>query len=96
MIITVPRTVDGNEEIKRYVIVSLNSTGTSFLAQSLDNDIPIVGDVMTNPNNQLLSVSNVGRPTVDKYSGDMLFIDNKAGFTPSLEETVTLRTIITF
>jgi len=96
MILTVPRTVDGNEEIKRYVIVSLNSTGTSFLAQSLDNDIPIVGDVMTNPNNQLLSVSNVGRPTVDKYSGDMLFIDNKAGFTPSLEETVTLRTIITF
>jgi len=76
--------------------VSANSTGTSMLVQSLDGDIPLVGDQFTNPNNQFMGISAVSNPTVDKYSGDMLFIDNKAGFTPSADETVTLRTIITF
>jgi hypothetical protein len=96
MILTIPRTVDGNSEQKRYIIVTTNSTGTSLLVSSLDGDEPQVGDQMTNINNQFLSVAAVGFPTVDKYSGDILFIDNKAGFTPSADETVTLRTIITF
>jgi hypothetical protein len=96
MLVTIPRLVDSNSELKRYVIVSVNSTGTSMLVQSLDGDIPLVGDQFTNPNNQFMGISAVSNPTVDKYSGDMLFIDNKAGFTPSADETVTLRTIITF
>jgi hypothetical protein len=96
MLLTIPRTVDGNVESKRYIIVSTNSTGTSLLVTSLDGDTPQVGDQMTNSSNQFIGVSAVGAPTLDKYSGDMLFIDNKAGFTPSADETVTLRTIITF
>jgi hypothetical protein len=96
MLLTIPRTVDGNLESKRYIIVSTNSTGTSLLVSSLDGDTPQVGDQMTNSSNQFIGVAAVGAPTLDKYSGDMLFIDNKAGFTPSADETVTLRTIITF
>ena len=96
MLLTIPRTIDGNLETKRYIIVSTNSTGTSLLVTSLDGDTPQVGDQMTNSSNQFIGVSAVGAPTIDKYSGDMLFIDNKAGFTPSADETVTLRTIITF
>ena len=96
MVLTVPRTVDGNNEQKRYIVVATNSTGTSLLVTSLDGDVPQVGDQMTNANSQFISVAAVGNPTLDKYSGDMLFIDNKAGFTPSADETVTLRTIITF
>jgi len=96
MILTIPRTVDSNAELKRYYVVSVNSTGTSMLVQSIDGDTPLVGDQMTNINSQFFSVAAVGNPTVDKYSGDILFIDNKAGFTPSAQETVTLRTIITF
>ena len=42
------------------------------------------------------SVAAVTAPTIDKYSGDMLFIDNKAGFTPSINESVNLRTVIRF
>jgi hypothetical protein len=41
-------------------------------------------------------VATVGYPNVDKYSGQMMFIDNKGGFTPSGAETVTLRTVIKF
>jgi len=96
MVLTIPRTVDGNSEQKRYIIIATNDTGTSLLVSSLDGDTPQVGDQMTNINNQFVSVAAVGNPTLDKYSGDMLFIDNKAGFTPSADETVTLRTIITF
>ena len=96
MILTIPRLVDGNVESKRYIIISTNTTGTSLLLTSLDGDTPQVGDQLTNSSNQFIGVAAVGTPTLDKYSGDMLFIDNKAGFTPSADETITLRTIITF
>lgn len=40
--------------------------------------------------------TSVGLPSFDKYSGQLLYIDNKQGFTPSESETITLRTIIKF
>jgi hypothetical protein len=81
---------------KRYRIVS--STTQSALLQSLDNDIPVVTDIFTSEANNAHSftVASVGNPNVDKYSGQILFIDNKQGFTPSADETITLRTIIQF
>jgi hypothetical protein len=96
MMLTTPRVVDGVTFYRKYRIVTENTTGTGLLVQSLDNDPPQVADVMTNINNQFFTVKAVGDPSVDKYSGDMLFIDNKAGFTPSADETVTLRTVIKF
>lgn len=93
-IITTPRVVDGTTFQRRYRIVS--STAAGALVQALDNDPPAISDVMTNENNQFFTVTAVNAPTVDKYSGDLLFIDNKAGFTPSTDETVTLRTVIKF
>lgn len=101
-LLTTPRIVEVNTAgiittetfQRRYRVVTAESTG--MLIQSLDNDPPLVSDIMTNENNQFFSVSAVKDPTVDKYSGDLLFIDNKAGFTPSADETVTLRTIIKF
>jgi hypothetical protein len=94
MLLTTPRTVDGVVFQRRFRIVSVTTTGA--LIQSLDNAAPVTADIMTNANNQFFSVSAVNAPTVDKYSGDLLFIDNKAGFTPSADETVTLRTVIRF
>jgi hypothetical protein len=96
MIITTPRTVNDTVYYRQYRIVSVNASGTGMLVQMLDNDPPQIADVMTNSLNQFFSVTAVGNPTVDKYSGDCLFIDNKAGFTPSKDETVTLRTVIKF
>jgi hypothetical protein len=94
MLLTTPRVIDGVTYQRRYRVVTVTSTGA--LIQDLDNDAPLVADIMTNPNNQFFSVTAVSPPTFDKYSGDLLFIDNKAGFTPSADETVTLRTIIKF
>jgi hypothetical protein len=92
--VTVTRTIDGNDFDRRYRVVA--SSSTSALLQSLDNDIPLVNDTFSNAGGSTFSITSVGAPTIDKYSGQLMFIDNKAGFTPSADETVTLRTVIRF
>jgi hypothetical protein len=93
-LITTPRVVDGITFQRRYRIVTVTTSGA--LIQALDNTAPQISDVMSNANNQFFIITAVNPPTIDKYSGDLLFIDNKAGFTPSKDETVTLRTVIRF
>lgn len=92
--VIVVRTIDGINFERKYRIVT--STSSSVLLQSLDNDIPQINDTFTNATGQTFNASSVGLPTVDKYSGQMMFIENQAGFTASPEETVTLRSIIQF
>ena len=78
----------------KFRIVNLNAN--SALLQSLDNAIPTVGSVLTNDAQESFTVSGLTLPTVDKYSGDLLFVDNKQAFTPTADQTVTLRTVIKF
>ena len=92
--ITVSRTIDGDAFDRRYRVVA--SSASSALLQSLDNDTPLTNDTFSNADGYIFTVSSVGAPTIDKYSGQLMFIDNKAGFTPSADETVTLRTVIKF
>jgi hypothetical protein len=92
--ITVERVISGVTYIRNYRVVT--STSSAALLQSLDNDVPQINDIFENSAGQIFTAASVSNPTVDKYSGQMMFIDNKAGFTPSDEETVTLRTIIRF
>ncbi len=79
---------------KRFRIVTVSST--ALLVQSIDNAVPTVGATFLNENSQIFSCSGVTAPTVDKYSGDLLFIDNKQAFTPTVDQTVTMRTVIKF
>lgn len=79
---------------KKFRIVA--STPTAVLIQSLDNAVPSVGSVFLNSLSETLTAAGVTAPTVDKYSGDLLFIDNKQAFTPTQDQTVTLRTVIKF
>ena len=78
----------------RFRIVT--NTGSALLVQSIDNATIAAGVNFSNTAGDLFTVSSVTPPTVDKYSGDMLFIDNKQAFTPTADETVTLRTVIKF
>jgi hypothetical protein len=84
----------GDLQGRKFRIVAI--TSTAALIQSLDNAIPTVGAVFLNSNSQTFSASGVTPPTADKYSGDLLFIDNKQAFTPTADQTVTLRTVIKF
>jgi hypothetical protein len=81
---------------KRYRIISLSSVFA--LVQSLDGDIPSSNDVFIRTSNisDNFTAVSVGMPDFDKFSGQMLYIDNKQGFTPSSDETITLRTIVQF
>jgi hypothetical protein len=79
---------------KKFRIVNL--TATAALLQALDDGVPTVGSVMQNENANSFSITGVTPPTADKYSGDLLFIDNKQAFTPTADQTVTLRTVIKF
>ncbi len=93
--------VGSTKSKKRYRIISVTDTGA--LVQSLDSDIPQANDVfikISSINNNFIVDSftavTVGLPSFDKFSGQCMYIDNKQGFTPSGDETITLRTIIKF
>lgn len=92
--VTTTRLIDTQTYTRNYRVVSV--TDSTALLQSLDNDEPQINDIFENSTGQAFTIFSVGFPTVDKYSGQMMFIDNKAGFTPSAEETVTLTTVIRF
>ena len=79
---------------KLFRIVS--STTTGVLVQSLENAVPTIGEVMIDSEGNQFTVGGVTIPTIDKYSGDILFIDNKQAFTPTEDQTVTLRTVLKF
>lgn len=82
---------------RRFRIVS--NTGSSTLLQSLDNYEPKPNDLFIANDGAVIRsfrAAQISPPSADKYSGDMLFIDNKIGFTPSVDQAVTLRTVIRF
>ena len=79
---------------KLFRIVS--STTTGCLIQSLENAVPTIGEVLIDEDGNQFTIGGVTNPTVDKYSGDILFIDNKQAFTPTEDQTVTLRTVLKF
>jgi hypothetical protein len=89
MLITVGTTTG-----RRFRIVAI--TSTQVLLQSLDNAVPTVGSVFLNSVANSFTAAGVTTPTVDKYSGHIMFIDNKQAFTPTTDQTVTLRTVIKF
>ena len=87
-----------NSSGKRFVVISkieLSGTKMKILLQPIDNAKPLVGLNLTNA---LLTVNitDVIDPSVDKYSGDMLYIDNRAAFFQTEDQTVTLQTILKF
>lgn len=71
-------------------------TPVSMLIQSIENSTIDIGDVLVNPSNQSFTVTSYTAPTMDKYSGDLLFIDNRAAFEPSTDQKIVLRTILKF
>lgn len=83
----------GNTKTLRVVAAENNK----LLVQSINGSIPEVGDTYYNStevNN--FSVTALTTPDVNKFSGEVLFIDNRSAFTPSDEQFVVFRTFIRF
>jgi hypothetical protein len=80
----------------RFRIVSHSDAGSAILVQSLDN-IPVeINSTIKNETGDSFIVATRTEPTIDKYSGDFLFIDNKQAFTPSEEQIISIRTVLKF
>lgn len=79
---------------KEYYIVSVQDN--KILIASLLNDVPVLGDVFVSPVADTITPIAITPPTVDKYSGTMLFIDNRNAFTTTSDQSLSLRTTIKF
>lgn len=83
---------------KKYRIIS--KTTNTMLLQNLQNEIPSLGDELENQMTGIdlskFIVESVISPTVDKYSGDLLYIENRPPFRPNISESIALRSILTF
>lgn len=82
--------------------------GVSLLVQSLSNTAPEIGDVFVRDSetpttaftipstNPTTSAAPIVEPQVDKYSGSMVFINNRTPFRKNAAQIVNLRTFIKF
>lgn len=88
---------DANGFKYRVVAKPETSNGTvPLLIQSIDNTVPIAGQLMFYGTLGQATLTTVTPPTVNKYSGDVMFIDNRSSFQPTDEQTVSIKTAIRF
>jgi hypothetical protein len=86
-----------SENVTRYfeVVEAVSSTKQILLTDKNGYTLED-GDVITNPlTNSSYTVISVDKlPTLDKYSGELLYIDNRTMVSYSDQQLVTLRTVI--
>jgi hypothetical protein len=87
-------TVSSNSIIYRFRVVSISID--TILLIPLDNGIPTSGMQFIKSTGVIFTAGSATVPTVDKYSGDMLFIDNEASFVSTVSSPSILRTVINF
>lgn len=78
----------------QYIVVA--SDTEALLLQSIEDEELVTGQGLRDPGGNLLIISDIGYPEIDKYSGSILFIDNRKAFLPIDSQIVTLRTILKF
>lgn len=79
---------------KKYRIIALDTEGV--ILQSMDNDVPQISDVFRNVHGDTFIVDGVTLPEFNKFSGELLYIDNRGSFTPTDEQTISIKTVIRF
>jgi len=78
---------------KKFKIVAVKDN--EMLVQTLQGSEPSLSDTYSYNSNSF-SVTGVTGPNINKFSGEMLYIDNKLAFTPSDEQFVVVRSFIRF
>jgi hypothetical protein len=90
--------------ITQYQFVLVHKEGPTdnkykLLLKPIDNYIPSPGQslIYTYENTEYaISASEILTPNFNKFSGEMLYIDNRVAFTPSQEQAITITTLISF
>lgn len=78
---------------KNYRIVDF--TDTQILVSVFNNFSIYVGDTLRTEDNYVITVTGVQERTIDQFSGDMLFISVREPYSPTAEQIITVRTVIT-
>jgi len=84
------------ETFREFQVVETVTANTQALLKNMNNFNLIAGtvlvDTITNSNFTVASVNQI--PTINKFSGDMLFIDNRTSVSYSDRQLVTLKTTL--
>ena len=85
----------GNSK-RSFEVVEVISTSKQLLIQDKNNHDIVVGDILTDETSNLnYTVTVIDKsPDINKFSGDLLYIDNRTAVSYSSQQLVTLRTII--
>lgn len=86
----ITRTTDG----ARFAVVS--STETGLLAISLDDKVPVVGNVLEVSTGNTFTITGIVEPDIDKYSGELMSIDNRLAFSTTEDQAVSLKTVFKY
>lgn len=78
----------------RFAVVS--STSTGLLAISLDDKVPVVGNVLEVSSGNTFTITGVVEPDIDKYSGELMSIDNRLAFSTTEDQSVSLKTVFKY
>jgi hypothetical protein len=99
-------TIDGElfavaDSTKKFTLVEKAILNNKYcLVATVDsNYVPIQSSLVAmNVSNASypISISSVGAPDINKYSGEMLYIDNRVKFVSSIDQTIAVSTLITF
>lgn len=81
---------------RSFEIVEVISATNQLLLADKHNYTPAADITLTDPNTNITYtiVSVDKKPTINKFSGDLLFIDNRTSVSYSDQQLVTLRTVI--
>jgi len=85
-----------NISFRKFEVVDTVTANTQVLLKNLNNYNIGAGNVLYDPitNSNFTVVSVNKQPTINKFSGDLLFIDNKTEVSYSDQQTVTLKTTL--
>jgi len=79
-----------------FTVVEVVSSNNQILLNSSNNYTIVASDILTDPLTSInYTVSSINKqPTINKFSGDLLYIDNRTAVSYSDEQLVKLRTVI--
>lgn len=85
-----------SDPTRKFEVIETVASNTQILLNDINNYSLDVGDVLFEPNTAssftVTAINNL--PTVNKFSGDLLFIDNRTKVSYSDQQLVTLKTIL--
>lgn len=84
------------DHTKEFDVITIDENTNKVLLNSKNNHLLEQSDILINLNtDQIYNITNiVAEPNINKFSGDLLFIDNRTTISYSDNQLVTLKTVL--